>query len=395
MKPIYVFESAVSNLAISEAVKTMKNGWIGLGNKTKEFEYYFANYLCGKEYNHHKKIDNKDKARKMVAVGLNSATAALHLSMIIAKVSGYKVATTPMTFVSTNHAILYCKAKPYFIDVDDNMNMDLNLLEKTIRREGLRFVVLVHYAGNPILWKDINYLKQRYEITVIEDCAHALGARYENGVMVGSCGKYNIFSLHAVKNLATPDGGFLTSNDMNIVDMAKKLRWLGISKDTISRTNTSSTESYSWYYDVEEIGYKYHMNDVVASIGLEHLVDIESANDYRRGIISRYSNEINNEVRILKSLPSTLSSGHMAVAVLSKKYTKNDRNNLIAKLKADYNIHPGVHYTPNNMFPMYKAYKASTPNAFDLYERILTLPCHLKMTNADVSRVILAVNSLI
>ncbi len=338
-----------------EAVKkVMASGWVGLGPKTKEFEDAFAKYI-GTKY----------------AVALNSCTAALHLALKVMDVEGGRVLTTPITFVSTNHAILYNNAKPVFCDIEpDTLNIDVKEIEKNITKD-TKAIITVHYGGHACDMDPIRRIPKTKNVRIIEDAAHACGGEYK-GRKIGTLGDISCFSFHAVKNLATGEGGMITTNDKKIYERLKKLRWLGISKGTWDREESEShMKKYSWYYDVKEVGFKYHMNDIPAAIGIVQLRKLGKMNDRRRELSFRYND-------LLKDI------GSIETPVV-KKYTKSahhnyviktdDRNGLNAYLQEN-GISTGVHYIPNHHYRMYKKFKANCPVADKIWERLLTLPLY-------------------
>jgi len=377
-KPIFVFQTKIEKDKVLATISdSIDKGWIGLGKVTEAFEREFAEYV-GAKY----------------AVGLNSATAGLHLALILAGVKKHQqVITTPMTFVSTNAAILYVDANPFFVDVGEYLHIKIDdILNPEISPNSAKAIMLVHFGGIPIEKKKIIQLQNNCPHTaIIQDCAHATGAKFEDGSMVGSFGDYNIFSFHAVKNLPSPDGGMLVTNDASIAAEAKKLRWMGIDKDTASRTHHLHNVGYSWYYNVGKLGYKYHMNDITAAFGLAGLDTINRDNDRRGEIRQAYYDKIDkNYAKLVMADTNVKSANHMATLILRQGI---DRNTLIQRLKDNWNIHPGVHYTPNNYFEPFSNYPGGTIMAWNVYKQIVTLPCHLEMTDEDVARVITAVNS--
>ena len=382
VNPIFVYQSKVSDLAKEYVDRVLSNGWIGLGKETELFECEFAKYI-GAKY----------------AIAFNSATAALHVALRCADVSvGSSVLTTSMTFVSTNAAIVYCGAFPIFLDINKRtLYNDLSTIKAVSQKMNKRFsaVMLVHYGGNPIPKEGIMQLKKCLPegVAIINDLSHCAGAIYEDGTKAGSFGAYNVFSFHAVKNLATPDGGMLTTDSDIVANRAKKLRWMGIDKDTITRTKTGSEDSaYTWKYDVTDIGYKYHLNDVSAAIGRAHLKSLDVDNDRRRAIQEYY--EVTIKSPFVTRCSSVIQSGHMAVV----RIKGGKRDSVIRKLKDEYNIHPGVHYTPNHLFEPFKKYlidEHSLKETMAAYDEIITLPCHLLMSDFDVDRVVSAVNKII
>jgi len=373
MKSIYVFESVINEKAKVYANEVLNSGWVGMGKKTKEFEEKFAKYI-GRKY----------------AVATNSCTSALHLAAICGGLKkGSVVATTSMTFVSTNAVILYCNSIPYFIDVcPETVNLNIDELLINPYFKSFDAAMIVHYGGYPIDFGNIQKIKEKKKsIFVIEDCAHALGARYsDTGTMVGTAGDISVFSFHAVKNLASPDGGMLVTDNEEIYKRAMKLRWMGINKDTSSRF---SEGNYSWEYGVDCLGYKYHMNDLTAAICLGNLETLEYDNSYRRHIIEQYSKRLIN-VKMVAFYNGACHSGHLAAG-----FVQGDRNKLLKELNQQ-RIYPGVHYIPNHKYEIFSKYVVDPlPVTEKVYENLITLPCHLKMEQSDVDIVIDAVNDIL
>jgi perosamine synthetase len=348
---------------IKEVGEVIKSGWIGLGPKTAEFEKKFADFI-GTKY----------------AVGVNSCTAALHLAIMGLGINSGEVITTPMTFVSTSHAILYNNAIPVFADIErDTLNINVTEIEKKIT-DRTKAILLVHYGGHPCEMDEILDLAERHNLYVIEDCAHACGAKYK-GVQAGSMGDAGCFSFHAVKNLATGDGGMITTDNKDLYDRLQKLRWVGITKDTYQR----SKREYSWYYEVEELGYKYHMNDITAAIGLVQLNKLEIMNQRRREIAQTYNKQLGKLYWI--ELP------------IERNYVKSAFHNYVVKMEdrdAFMNhmtvkgISTGVHYMPVHLHPLYKklGIRANVPVAEEVWKKLVTLPLYPDMMDSDVDFVV-------
>lgn len=381
LSPIYVFQSKINSLAIYNAIEVLKKGWVGLGKEVKKFEIAFAEY-CGAKY----------------CVAVSSATAALNIVYKYINVRDELILTTPLTFVSTNSMLLVNDAKIVFGNYDHNtlsfnigtVKSDIDQITKHIFPYDCDYIVAVSYGGLPISKKDI--IEMGENKIVINDFAHCAGAEYEDGTKVGSIGPYNIFSFHAVKNLPSPDGGAIVTDSEEVYAFAKKFRWLGIDKDTVTRTNDSHNGSYSWKYNVDLLGDKCHMNDLTAAILLGQLETLDKDNVRRQQIFNYYKANIDKDIgRIVPNNkgPRTKSSYHMSVLVLSECINRSD---FIFLLKQKWNIHPGVHYQHNNEFEIFKG--AFNINSYgDFWKRLVTLPCHLEMTDEDVERVVVAVNS--
>ncbi|MBP8626146.1 MAG: DegT/DnrJ/EryC1/StrS family aminotransferase [Syntrophorhabdales bacterium] len=355
---IPVFRPSYDDEEFNAVKEVLKSGWAGLGPKTKEFEEKFAAYI-GVKY----------------AVAVNSATAALHLALKVLEIEDAEVITTPMTFVSTNHAILYNKGIPVFADIDaDTLNISPDSIKKFISNK-TRCILLVHYGGYPCDMDEIVAIARENNLFIVEDCAHACGAEYR-GKKVGSIGDLGCFSFHAVKNLATGDGGMITTDNERYYERLIRLRWLGITKDTWERGRYSK---YSWYYDVAEVGYKCHMNDIAAAIGIVQLSKLERLNAKREELTGLYNRLLMDipEVRTPVLKPDRKSAYHNYVI----KAEKRDELN---QYLAGEGVSTSVHYFPNNHYEIYRGYKGDTPISDEVWKKIMTLPLFPDLRTEDV-----------
>lgn len=342
-----------------------ESGWLGLGPKTEEFEKRFAEYIGVKH-----------------AIALNSCTAALHLALSLCEIKGSEVITTPMTFISTNHAILYNGGEPVFCDIEaDTLCIDATKIEPLITKK-TKAIVIVHYGGQACDMETIIEICNRYNLMLVEDCAHACGGSYK-GKRLGSFGDFGCFSFHAVKNLATGDGGMITTDNPELNKKLRSLRWLGITKDTWSRQDLNG-KRYSWYYFVEDLGFKYHMNDIASAIGLVQLSKLEASNARRREICLRYC-EAFSDIGWIK-IPRYRtgideSSCHNFVIRTPIRDILNEE--LMKK-----GISTGVHYIPNNHYPLYKKFRGNTPVSDLVWKEILTLPVYPELKDEELEFII-------
>lgn len=366
---IPIFRPSYGQEELESLRDVFASGWLGLGPKSAEFENAFAAYIGTKH-----------------AVGANSCTAALHLALRAAEVNGCEIVTTPMTFVSTNHAILYNGAIPVFADIEpDTLNIDpADVLRKVTART--KVILVVHYGGHACDMDAILEIAESRGLLVVEDCAHACGGQH-TGRHLGSIGDYGCFSFHAVKNLATGDGGMLTTRHEEAADRIRKLAWLGISRGTWGR---SEGEGYAWEYDVEELGFKYHMNDITAALGLVQLAKLDAMNDRRRELTARYN-------RALEHLPTVETPVEKAYArsachnYVIKVSRPEDRDPLMEHLKTE-GISTGVHYIPNHLYEMYTPYvTAPLPVAETVWKRLVTLPLFADLTDDEQDSIIGAI----
>ena len=348
-----------------EIKEVLESGWTGYGPKSAQFEKTFCQFIDAE-----------------FGVFLNSATSALHIALRLLNLPPQtKVATTPITFCSTNHVILYEQLIPVFCDVDArNLCLNFESVKQAIE-QGAKAVLWVHYGGyvSPDFYELMEYIKDK-DIKVIEDCAHASGSFYSNRKRVGSFqSNFSCFSFQAVKNLPSSDSGFLVVPDKNYLERAKKLAWLGIDKSTYARTSSQKGEElYKWRYSIDEVGWKYNGNDVIAAICLTQLKYLDADNSYRKQIRQWYSSRLGD----LLIDHDNFSSTHLIVALVK------DRDLLMAELKLQ-GYAPGVHYIPNYEFSIFNQYYVvgSCPVTENIADNILTLPNHLRLTYEDVQNI--------
>lgn len=363
--PIPVFRPSYGNEELRNLSDVLTSGWVGQGPKVKEFEDKMAAYI-GVKY----------------AVALNSCTAALHLAMMALEVKGSEVITTPMTFVSTNHAILYVDATPVFCDIEeDTLNIDTKKIEALITPK-TKALVCVHFGGHACDMEAILHLASRHGLKVIEDVAHGCGGEWR-GRKLGSIGDVGCLSFHAVKNLATGDGGMLVTNDKAIYERVNRLRWMGINRDTWERKATH----YAWEYDVVELGYKYQMCDIIAAIGLAQFAKLPAGNERRRAIATTYDSALNDATWLQCSRQRDYVSVHARHNYVIHT-DHRDRLNLYLQEKG---ISTGVHYIPNNQYAMYRSFRAPTPIADREWKRLLTLPLFPSLSQLDLEFIIAAI----
>lgn len=367
MEPLNLFlPSYRVEETLQEIRECLEKGWTGLGFKTVEFEEAWKNYT-GLPHAHF----------------LNSATSGLHLALRILKEEGGweegdEIISTPMTFVSTNHAILYEKLRPIFADVDEYLCLDPKSVEERISPR-TRAVVFVGLGGNTGRLENIIQFCRERGIKLILDAAHMAGTRWK-GEHIGREADVSVFSFHAVKNLPTADSGMICFNNAPMDNEVRKWTWLGIDKDTFSRSLGKGT--YKWHYNVVHEGFKYHGNSVMAAMALVALKYLEQDNAYRRQIASWYDELLQHEPKIhrIPVIPGCLSSRHLYQVLV------NNRDEVILALN-DEKIYPGVHYRDNTLYPMYSSSRDTCPNSLKASERIISLPLHIHLTYQDVQRV--------
>ncbi|MDX9753696.1 MAG: DegT/DnrJ/EryC1/StrS aminotransferase family protein, partial [bacterium] len=313
-------------------------------------------------------------------VAVNSGTAALHLALAMLDLQpGDEVIVPTITFVSTAHVVEYCDAKVVFADVEeDTLCINCDDVRRKLTPQ-TRAILPVHYAGHPCDLEGLRDVIGKRDIFIVEDAAHACGAAYK-GEIIGHLSPLTCFSFHAVKNLTCGEGGAVATDNDVWARRLKQMRWLGISKDTFTRT---SDRVYAWQYWVNELGYKYHMHDISAAIGLVQLSRLDTNNQKRRAIVQRYNQAFASHSWI--ETPPEQEYAQSAWHIYHIKVPERDR--LIAHLKQN-GIAPGVHYYPIHMHPYYAAQNAQCPIAEQLWKRILSLPLFPDMSEEEIDRVV-------
>ncbi len=351
---------------LAEIRECLEKGWTGLGFKTVAFEKAWSDY-SGLRFSHF----------------LNSATSGLHLAVYMLRTKhgwaeGDEVITTPLTFVSTNHAILYERLKPVFADVDQYLCLDPDDIERKIGPR-TRAVVFVGLGGNTGQYERVVELCKRRGLALILDAAHMAGTRL-NGRHVGAESDCAVFSFQAVKNLPTADSGMICWSDADDDERARKLAWLGINKDTYART--SSQGNYKWMYDVEEVGFKYHGNSVMAALGLVSLKYLDEDNAVRRELAALYDDRLAgaNAVQSIQMAPGCQSARHFF------QIRVQNREEVMSALNGA-DVFPGVHYRDNTEYRMYASAADACPRSAAASREVISLPLHLGMSRADVDMV--------
>jgi dTDP-4-amino-4,6-dideoxygalactose transaminase len=357
-----------------EVADTLRSGWITTGPKTHQFEAAF-----------------RDRVGAAASLGLNSCTAGLHLGLLALGIRpGDEVITTPMTFCACANVIEHLGATPVLVDVEpDTLNLCPRAVEAAITSR-TRATLAVHYAGHPVDLDSIEDLARTHGVTVIEDAAHALPASYK-GRMIGSGENPVAFSFYATKNLTTGEGGMLTGSP-ELVARARTLGLHGMSRDAWKRYGQGG----SWFYHVDEPGFKYNMTDVQAAMGVAQLRKLDRFQARRRKIVAAYTEAFGDvdalEVPIER--PEVEHAWHLYVLRLRLGALRIGRNQFIDELTA-LNIGTSVHFIPIHLHPFYQQkyrYKPDQfPVAYQSYQRMLSLPLHPMLTDADVSDVVGAV----
>ncbi len=371
---IRLFKPCLGEDELENIKEAFGRAWIGLGPKVSEFEKQWSRYLGCKS-----------------SIGLNSATAALHLAVASFKFpKGKKVIVPAITFASTAFAPIYCDLEPVFVDVDENsVSLSLQDLESKYTKDCVA-VMPVHFGGHPAKMDMIIEFAETKNLKVIEDCAHTAGSSYK-GKKLGLWGDIGCFSFEEKKAMTTGDGGMMCSDDEELIAPMKACRWVGIDKDTWKRvkgyTDTKANDAKHWYYEIASIGFKYNMNDLSASIGLAQLKKLDWMNSERSKHIHRYMEGIKDLKHITPLLPfEPDENSYWLFGVRCEK-----RDELILHLKSK-GIATGVHYVPLMLFPFFKKWDNRCDVSKRIWKSFVTLPLFAELTNIEIDYVIEALS---
>ena len=327
------------------------------------------------------------------SVAVMSGTAALHLASIASGMSKGKVLlTSPITFVSTANSSLFCEGKTIFADIDSStINLSIDSIKKVILKNSVHAIAPVHFGGLPCDVKKIKDIADGLGAIIYEDAAHAFGASYPDGSKVGSC-KYSdmtIFSFHAVKSIATGEGGVITTNNKKTYEKLMRLRNHGLEKNSenfqLKKNSLSNDLNNPWYYEMQELGYNYRITDIQCALGLSQLKKIDKFIKRRRELAKRYDlafDGLKNCAPIQKNMRD-FSSNHLYVLRINFKKLGKTRADLMKEFKAA-EIITQVHYIPVVLHPYFKKknYKNyDFPNSYNYYSSALSIPLFYDLTD--------------
>ncbi len=359
---------------VAAATEVLRSDWLTTGPKVAEFEEAIADYVDARH-----------------GVSFSSGTAALHAAVLAAGLKpGDEAITTPLTFCATANAALYGGGTPVFADVrDETLTIDPKEVERRITPR-TKALLPVDYAGQPADLDALLALADRHELLVIEDAAHALGAKYRSR-MVGSISHMSVFSFHAVKHLTTGEGGMVTTNNSDFAQRLREVRNHGIDSDARARQAAGH-----WHYEMTTLGFNYRLTDIACALGLAQLPRLSANLARRRAIAVRYG-------KALATVPS-LTLPIVAADVTSAWHlypvrvdASIDRAEVFNALRAE-GLGVNVHYIPVHLHPYYRSRFGYRGGEFPIAEtasgRLISLPMFHGMTDEDVDDVILAVEKV-
>lgn len=365
---------SIDQATIDEVIDCLKSGWLATGPRVKQFTENLKKYLAAP-----------------YVLPMTSGTAALHLALLGFDLKpGDEVITTPMTFVATANTIILAGAKPVFVDAElKSYNIDVSKIEAAMTPQ-TRAILPVHYAGLPVDLDPIYNIAKQYNLRVLEDAAHAIGAEYK-GKRLGSFGDTQIFSFHPNKNMTTGEGGCVSTRDEKLARTIEILRFHGIDREAWNRFSKEGSQ----HYDVVAPGFKYNMMDLQAALGLHQLASLDDFVEKRTKLAYRYLNLLDGwpQWQLPASQPNydCKHAWHLFVPLINPEKAKMSRDDFMTAMK-EGNIGTGFHYDAVHLFSYYRntfGYKPGDfPNTENIASRIVSLPLFPWMTFEEQDRVI-------
>lgn len=362
MIPMFAPVYDVDN-CIKEIRECLEKGWLGQGYKTIEFEEQWKQYTG---------LPN--------AHLLCTATAGLNLAVKIFKQKyGWKnddeIISTPLTFVATNNAVLINNMKICFADVDETLSLDPEDVRRKINNK-TKAVIFVGIGGNIGNYYEIAEICKEHGLLLILDAAHMAGTRF-NGKIPGYEADAVIYSFHVTKNLSLADAGMLCFKEFENDSAARKLSWNGID---ITASPAGYEKHYKWKQNITQVADAYNGNSIMASIAIAQLPLLDKENEYRRKVALWYEKYLSgiDGIRFV-SIPRECESSQWLYQIIVSNY----RDELMEYLQS-HDIGCALHYLDNTEYPMYAEQSGICKKAKYLSDHIISLPCHLRITEENV-----------
>ena len=365
-----LFYPYVSKKSIKGVGDVLKTRWIGQGPLVDVLENKFKKKFA--------------KTNECVAVG--SGTDALHLAYILSDIKkGDEVIAPLFTCTATNIPLLYIGAKIKFADIDPKtMNILIDHVKKLVSKK-TKAIVFVNYGGIPCDLGELNKLKRKYNLTLIQDAAQSLGSKYKNKDIT-EYADFSIFSFQAIKHISSGDGGMLTFKKKSLLNKSRRIRWFGI--DRIKK------QGGTWENDITEIGYKYQMTDIGARMLLDSMNDFSKILSHRKKIFDIYKKKLANNKKLIFLDTKTLNLSNsfwLCTIVVSDK--RVELQNYLRKLNIETNQ---VHFR-NDRYSIFKKFvkEGSYPNMDKFENNYLVIPLNLKITTKDANYIAKKINSFL
>jgi perosamine synthetase len=363
-----VSRPSIGKEELEEVGKVFETGWLGLGSTVFAFEEKIKEYLNAKQ-----------------AIAVNTGTNALHIALDAFGISeGDEVIVPSLTFCASIQVITALKARPVFCEIDPNtLNIDIEDVKGRITPK-TKAIMPVHYCGNACDMDALLNIGREHNIRVIEDAAHAFGSSYK-GKKIGSFGDATCFSFDPIKNITCGEGGAVVLSNDNVAEEIRRKRILGIDKDTWHRNRNER----SWFYEVTTQGYRHHMSNINAAIGLVQLKKLGAFVEKKKSIVKRYNDHLSN-LKGIELIAWNLNETAPFTYII--RVVDGRRDEMIEFLKGR-GVGTGIHYIANHIQPFFLPYAVPLPKTERVWKEILTLPLYYDMSEDDVDLVIKSVRT--
>lgn len=361
---IRLSQSVIGALEIDAVKRIMELGYLGMGPEVGRFENDLEKFIGGNS--------------KVACV--NTGTSALHLALQACGIGhGDEVLVSTWTYLASFQSIKATGAKPIAVDINlshggiDPIDAKRRITSKT------KAIMPVHYASHFGSYDSIYNLAKEFDLRVIEDACHAFGCKFK-GQICGSFGDIVCFSFDGIKNITSGEGGAVVTKDPLIIEKVKDARLLGVHKDTEKRL----TNNRSWEFEVNEQGWRFHMSEIMAAIGRVQLSRFKEFAE-RRVILAKNYQKAFNLMQGVRSFNFDYGNivPHIFVLII-----ENENRDKIKEFLTSKNIEVGIHYMPNHLLSFFKQNRSSFPNAESLYQKVITLPLHPKISDEQQKYII-------
>ena len=353
---IRLSKSVIGSEEIEAVTAVLNKEFLGMGEEVFKFENNLSSYIGSP------------------AICVSTGTAALQLALQACDIgTGDEVLVQSLTYLASFQAISATGAKPIACEVNEHdLTIDLEDAKKRLTIN-TKAIMPIHYSGNPGDLDGIYSFARENNLRVIEDAAHAFGSLYKKK-LIGSFGDICCFSFDGIKNITSGEGGSIITRDQSVIDRVKDLRLLGVSKDSDNRYKNQRT----WDYNVTTQGWRFHMSNIMAAIGIEQLKKFNSFQEKRKVSAKLYQQLLSKVIGVeLLSIDYNNITPHIFIIKV-----KNEKRDLLKKYLNDNNIQTGMHYKPNHLLDFYLT--TPLPTTEKLYTEILTLPLHPDLSEKDV-----------
>lgn len=344
---------------IDGILEVLKSGWVSQGLKSKEFETMASKYL-GIEH----------------SISVTNCTSALHLALLALDIgSGDEVMVADYTYPATSHSVLYCGAKPVFVDIKpDTYNIDPSAILKKITSR-TKAIIPVHTFGQTADMDELLNIASQHDLKVVEDAACAFGARYKDK-HAGTIGDIGCFSFHARKGLTTGEGGMIVTNNETLARKMRKLSVFGIT----AAWEREETDEF-FVPEFTEVGYNYKMSDITAAVGVAQLNRLDKIVQRKQELASYWDEKL-DKIESIQS-PITLPHNHHVyqsyVALLDRGI---NRNKVIQKLRKN-GVQAQIGTYASHIQPVYKS-QDKCPSSLDVFQRALALPFYYDLKEEEI-----------